>query len=70
MRGTNSETCRTAVTYVRQLSRLARRTGYPPSRQIELFKLVSEVEAAAKEVRQLAEAADARRDASQPRLFS
>jgi hypothetical protein len=52
------------------LSRLARRTGYPPSRQIELFKLVSEVEAAAKEVRQLAEAADARRDAEQPSLFS
>ena len=48
MRGTPSETCRSATAAVRQLSRLARLTGYPPSRNDELVKLVSEVEAAAK----------------------
>ena len=70
MRGTPSETCRSAVATVRQLSRLARRTGYPPSRNDELVKLVSEVEAAAKSVRKHAEQTEALRDAEQPSLFS
>jgi len=52
------------------LSRLARRTGYPPSRNDELVKLVSEVEAAAKSVRKHAEQTEALRDAEQPSLFS
>ena len=69
MRGTPSETCRSAAAAVRQLSRLARQTGYPPSRSDELGKLVAEVEAAAKSVRQHAEHAGALLDAKQPSLF-
>lgn len=70
MKTHESKTCSNAVASIRRLRQLARSTGYPPSAEAEIVRLVSEVEIAAEAIRNHAvESQRARTSAEQPELF-
>lgn len=65
-----AKTCTAAVAGVQRLRELARRTGFPPSGDAELARLVQAVESAADAVRAHAvEAIRADQERAQPGLF-
>jgi hypothetical protein len=67
---TESNTCAAAVASVRRLRELARSTGYPPTRDSDLARLVQAVESAADDVRIHVQASiKAESDRNQPGLF-
>jgi hypothetical protein len=67
---TETKTCTAAVAGVQQLRELARRTGYPPTGDAELARLIAAVESAADAVRTHAQASiKERSERDQPRLF-
>lgn len=64
------KTCVGAVAGVQQLRELARRTGYPPTGDAELARLIAAVESAADAVRIHAQSEIKKRsEFDQPRLF-
>lgn len=65
-----TKACAAAVAGVQRLRELARSTGYPPTRDAELVRLVAAVESAADAVRAHAvEAIRADQERKQPGLF-
>jgi hypothetical protein len=65
-----SKTCSAAVAGVQRLRELARSTGYPPTGDAELARLIAAVESAADAVRTHAQASiKERSERDQPRLF-
>ena len=64
------KTCVGAVAGVQQLRELARRTGYPPTGDAELARLIAAVESVADAVRIHAQSEIKKRsELDQPRLF-